>query len=389
MARSSFLLLAAFVFVAAGARAGELPKAPVANTSDTTANQTHYYADLAAVHQKYKAYDKAEECLKKAIELEPNTTTSADYAYQLGQLYLEWGKEKEAEMMFEFSLDTTPDTGSALINRSRELGRIYENKKQFDKAEAVYKKALEKATGPVASTIERELFELAQKTGKIDDIIAQKEKQVAADPKRFQLHYDLAYLYRLKGDKKKETAAYEAVAQINPNDSQALGQLAVAYRDEGNVDKAVMYFQKLSDNNPQAKPYYITEIVKVYAKAKRQKEADTWTEKLMDDKEMATAAGRARLARLYQETEAYDKSIEQFKKAVSMAENPQQREQYDVQLARVYLKSKHYSECEALCKKLMSESKDLNMQREAKYMLVAVYGEQGREADLKKFRETQ
>ena len=139
---------AAFVFLASTSFAGELTKTPIEPGEVKDANSTRYYAELAAIHQRYKVYDKAEECLKKAIETEQNIAVAADCGYQLGKLYLEWGKGKEAEMMFEFCIEQTPDTGSALITRSRELAQVYESNGQLEKAEAIHRRPFRPAPGP-------------------------------------------------------------------------------------------------------------------------------------------------------------------------------------------------------------------------------------------------
>lgn len=359
----------AFVLLFAGSHAAELTKAPVDPGEVKDANPTRYYAELAAIHQRYKVYDKAEECLKKAIETEQNTAAAADYAYQLGRLYIEWGKGKEAEMMFEFCLEQTPNTGSALITRSRELAQVYESSGQFDKAEAIYKMALEKSSPQVAQAVERDYYQLAKKTGKLDAIIAEKEKKLEADPKDVRLLSALATLYRIKGDRPKEIGVYKNIVQQNPKDLQTLSQLAVAYRDEGDTEKAVQTYQSLTEINPMARPYYVSEIVKLYAKAGKQEEVDTWMGKLADEKELATAAGRARLARLYQDVGALDKAIEQFKSAVALAAEPMQREQYQLQLARACFAAKQFDESEKLCRMLEKEGKSASVQQEARAVL--------------------
>ena len=331
---------------------------------------SRYYADLAQVHAKYKVYDQAEECLKNAIELEENNTVSSGHAFQLAQLYLQWGRDDDAEMMYEFSLELTPDA-SSLVNRSRELARFYEGKKQYDKAEAVYTQALKKAEGPVARTLRKEFYRMCLKSGRLDEIIARKEKE-AADNKDAIVLADLGYLYRLSGDKKKEMETYQKLSEADPRDQKALFQLANAYRAAGETDKAAEAFEKLIKINPPARPYYISEIVKLYTRAGRTEEAEKWSNELVSDEERETSAGRARLARLYNELNVYDKAIEHYLAAVKLAEDPRQKEQYELQLARVYLNARKLAEAEEICKRLVDSTKNNAVRREIQAMLARI-----------------
>lgn len=331
---------------------------------------SRYYADLAQVHTKYKVYDEAEECLKNAIELEENNTVNSAHAFQLARLYLEWGRDDDAEMMYEFSLELTPDALS-LVNRSRELARFYEGKKQYDKAEAVYAQALKKAEGPVARTLRKEFYRMCLKMGRLDEIIARKEKE-AAIGKDLSVLADLGYLYRLSGDKKKEMETYQRLAEADPRDQKALFQLANAYRAAGETDKAAEAFEKLIKINPPAQPYYTSQVVKLYTRAGRTEEAEKWSRKLVSDEERKTSAGRARLARLYNELNVHDKAIEHYLAAVKLVKDPRQKEQYELQLARVYLNAKKPAQAEEICKRLVDSTKNNALRLEIQALLARI-----------------
>ncbi|HUS59734.1 MAG TPA: tetratricopeptide repeat protein [Planctomycetota bacterium] len=370
-------LAAALLSLAFTTLAGELPKTRIALPDEPQEkNPTRYYTELAQVHMKYKVYDKAEEYLKKAIELEQNAAATADCAAQLARLYLEWGKKQEALMMFEFAVAQTPDTPS-LLNRSREMIRAYESIGELDKAEAACLKAIEKAEGPMKSHMEKEYFLLCQKSGKLGKLIEQKEKQAAEDPRNAQLFSNLAYLYRLAGEKEKELDAYRRLVETNPQDYQALAQLAVAFRNAGQPDKAIECYEKLIDLNPNARPYYVSEIVKLYAQAGNIEQAEQWARQMMDEKEMATPAGQARASRLYQDMGMLDKAVEHCKAAIELAPEPQQKELYQLQLARLLYQAKQYAQAAEVCDRLTKESRNPSTQQEAKALLIRIKKEQG------------
>jgi len=363
------------------------PFEPPAEPAKPEAMSSRYYSELAQIHLKYRVYDKAEECLKKAIELEDKSAVTADYSYQLASLYLEWGKEADAEAMFDFSLEQTPDS-STLLNRSRDLARVYEGRKQYEKAEAIYRKIMAKADAPVRSIVEKDFFALRQKMGKLDDLVAEKEKLFAENPKDSELLYSLSYLYRMVGKSDRETEMYKKLVELNPQDQRALFQLGISYRNAHETQKAVEVYEKLVALSPQTKPYYIAEIVKIYAQDNQQDKADAWLAKMNEGDEAKTPAGHARLARLYQELNILDKSIDEYKASVAGSEDPRQREQYELQLARAYVQAKQLPQAEELCRKLIQETQNQMVKREAQGMLVRTLKDLGRESEAKELQDS-
>jgi len=370
-----FTLTCLTILLCMGAWAGETvpPAGREQNPTGTVGKlSSRYYADLATVHQRYKMYEKAEECLKKAIELEENTNVSADHAYQLAKVYFEWGRDADAEAMFQFSLELTPDS-SSLINRSRELARFYEGKNMFDKAEAVYERAIARADGPTQRMLRRELLRLYQASGRLEDLIGEKEQELKKNPKDETLLNDLAYMYRLSGQAGKERAVYEKLAQINPRDQKALFQLAIAYRNANEVDKAVQTYEKLIKVNRPAEPYYVSEIIKLYTNAGREEDAKNWREQLVSPEESRTASGQARLARLAYQLKTYDKAVEHYRRAVELAREPRQKEHYQLQLARTLEFIDRLDEAEEVCRQLLKESENKFVQREAQVILGRIH----------------
>jgi len=378
-----FFLLA---FCLSGAYAGEPHSVRGGDTPDKSEKVTsRYYADLAEVHTKYGVYDRAEECLKKAIEMEQSTAVTSDYACRLARLYNEWGREDKAEAMFEFCLELTPDT-SSIINRSRELARFYEVRGLYDKAEAVYRKALGRAHGPLARMLKQDLFRAANKAGKLEQIIAEKEKEAAGAPANVELLSDLGRLYCLSGDREKEQAAYRKILEINPANQKALLQLAIAQRSAGRTEEAVKTYQRLIEADPPARSRYVSEIVKLYIRAGEEEKAEAWEEELVGAKK-DTPAARARLAKVYHDLKMYDKAIEYYLEAVEAATAPRQKQHYRLQLARAYLVADKPVEAEKECKQLVDNSTSPAVRHEAQAMLGRIRRLRGEGHELKKPRK--
>lgn len=354
-----------------GAPAGNVSAEEPEPAGRTGSPSSRYYSDLAAVHLRHKVYGQAVECLQKAIELEENSNVSADHAFQLAKIYLEWGRDTEAEAMFQYSLGLTPDA-SSLINRSRELARFYESKQMFDKAEDVYGRAVARSEGATQRGLRRELFRMHQASGKLAQVIAAKEQELPASEDAKALLNDLAYMYRLSGQPDKEREAYQKLAGADPTDQSALFQLAVAYRDSNEVDKAVQTYEKLVKINPPAEPYYVSEIIKLYTNAGRAADAKKWLDQLVSPQDLETAAGQARLARLRYELKQYDRTVEHYTRAVELAPQPREKEHYQLQLARTLQLLDKLDEAETICKELLG-SQNKSVTHEAQVIIGRIH----------------
>jgi|GEM_PF-6191237 len=382
--RTIVCLLALFV---GGAFAGE-PNPPDKGDTDAKTKEitSRYYADLAQVHLKYKVYDQAEECFKRAIEMEQSSGVISDYAYQLARLYNDWGRHDQAEAMFEFCLELTPDT-SSIVNRSRELARFYEGKGYYDKAEAVYRKALEKADGPLARLLKQEWLRACSKTGKLEQIIAEKEKESAADPMNTDLLADLGHAYRLGRDHEKEEEAYRRILEIDPKNQKVLSQLANAQRSAGRTDEAIKTYEQLIKTNPAARSHYIAEIIKLYVRSGKTQEAQAWENRLVSREGRDAPSARARLGRLYHGLKIYDKAIEHYLAAVEAAQAPRQKQQYRIHLARAYLAADKPAQAEEVCEQVVDNSSRPAFRREAQALLARIRRERAKEQDATKPRE--
>ena len=90
-----------------------------------------------------------------------------------------------------------------------------------------------------------------------------------------------------------------------------------------------------------------------------------------------TPAGRARLARLYSELSAHDQAIEHYLAAVKLSDDPRQKEQYELQLARVYLNARKPVEAEEICKRLVDSTNNNAVQQQIQAMLARIKRMQG------------
>ncbi len=80
--------------------------------------------------------------------------------------------------------------------------------------------------------------ELIQKKDQHKDQIAALKRRIAGDPKDINAYAQLGYLYGLSGDIKKEIYYYEKALAVYPQYKEVYYNLACAYTDLGQKDKA-------------------------------------------------------------------------------------------------------------------------------------------------------
>jgi len=370
-------LLLAIVFFIPGAfcdsgiaYAEQLEKRPVGQEEEGRTGlltPSSYYADLARIHARYGKWDEAEECLKKAIELEAEPAVVADLACQLAGVYVQSGEPGKAEAMYEFALERTPNE-QAIISRGRELARLYGNYGQHDKARAIYERLMKTGDPNVRRQIELEYFRFCKEAGTLDVLIREYQGKLdgGADAGVFQ---SLAQLHRLNNDTASELETYRKWHEAFPDNQQALFMLASACRDAGEFDEASSAFEKLTEMNPQGAQFYIAEIVRLNLQAGRGDEAQTWIARLTDGPQGETAAAHSMLARIYAGQSMHDEAILHCAKAVELTIEPRQKEEHLIQLAQAYEKAGRFQEAEALLRGILDSGADSRNVRRVQMML--------------------
>jgi len=93
------------------------------------------YLNLGLLYTQRKDFDKAEDSLKRSIEIWPRPTGW----YYAGQFYLERGRYAEAREMLELTRDNVPPKYAPIYFR---LGQVYEKLNQRPQARAAYERYL-------------------------------------------------------------------------------------------------------------------------------------------------------------------------------------------------------------------------------------------------------
>ena len=213
--------------------------------------------------------------LKRGLQLAPNS----DEGYvRLGRAYLESGQKEEAIAAYKKAIDVNPyysghhidlenayfslgDTGKALEEAKRvtelqpdsvhgwdNLGNAYERAGRYDESIAAYQKSIELSpTWSAYSNLGNSYFVLKR----YSDSVKAFEKATELGPNQELAMGNLADAYRASGQKDKAAATYEkAIAlafqdlQVNPQNTGAMGDLALYYAKKGDGQHGMEFIQR-------------------------------------------------------------------------------------------------------------------------------------------------
>lgn len=219
------------------------------------------YVEQAAAVSRIEPIDTAQvvlylgksvEAARRAIDHEPNSFQAWENA---GVIYfnaaplvdgaLEWAKDS-----FEKALALAPTHA----NLWWQQGNTYMQMKDIGKAEEHYKKAIELKPDFLAAHIS--LATLYEGEGQLEKAI-----QVYRDvPPAGQQNADVVFNYgrllynRRQGDDVENAKLLlKAAIELNPNFSNALFSLGILYEEQSDKAKALEYYQKVADLNPENK----------------------------------------------------------------------------------------------------------------------------------------
>ena len=111
------------------------------------------------------------------------------------------------------------------------LGRVYQTRREGDKAEAAYLKAIELALQQIEPYVD--LGRLYGASGRFDQGLARAEEPVKLNPKSPPALMLVGMLAEGKGDRKKAMEAYERILAENPRFAPAANNLAYLLSETG------------------------------------------------------------------------------------------------------------------------------------------------------------
>jgi len=168
-------------------------------TTDTRLLEKIYYC-LGLVHRELKQMDKAEDCLKKAIEASPATVDAYNL---LSHVYNDQHQYHDSMVLLERGLSIVPNNLTLLL----QLANTYSAINRIQEALEIYQKLYDKESGSRA--VVYNLAYTLKRLGRIDEALPLYDQILAREPDHAETHLARALAYLTNGDFKRGWAEYE------------------------------------------------------------------------------------------------------------------------------------------------------------------------------------
>jgi tetratricopeptide (TPR) repeat protein len=188
--------------------------------------------------------DEAIDCLRKAIELNPNQASAYN---DLGGILNSQKKDYDGSIVcLKKAIELEPTLGAAHAN----LGESFRYKRQWDEAIAEFKKARE--LDPTLTGISAKLGAALHGKGQWDEAIASLREAIELDPKHAEAHSNLgAILCDVKHDYDGAIACFRKAIALDPLNALMHLNLGNAIKGKGDLDGAIEYYRKAIELDPK------------------------------------------------------------------------------------------------------------------------------------------
>ncbi|BBO68351.1 hypothetical protein DSCA_22810 [Desulfosarcina alkanivorans] len=185
------------------------------------------------VFTRMKEYDSARKALENAAELDPMWPEAGN---SLAAVFLLQDKKKQAIDHFEAALERNPKNPTATLV----LGRLYEERKEYEKAISVYETAVATVPG-FWSAANRLAFLLADTATSVETLDRALKFATAAyrvKPGHAAIIDTLGWIHYKKGETKQALHLYEQLIIAAPEDPVVNYHMGVVLKKSGDIDTA-------------------------------------------------------------------------------------------------------------------------------------------------------
>jgi protein O-mannosyl-transferase len=220
-------------------------------TSSESARIRYAYGSAILIEQALKEKDteKKMNLLDRSIEqLEKGVSildTYSDAFYHLGLAYKEKGDFVNAVKNLEAARKNKTWTEADFYVAS---GIAYGSSKQYDKAIADLKKAIE--IDPKSYDAINNLGLYYSEMGDIPNAIKSLNKSIEINPKFDKAYYNLGNTYAKQGDYTKAIEQYKKAIDIDPKYEDAYNNTGNSYAAMKDYTNAIIYYKKVIEINP-------------------------------------------------------------------------------------------------------------------------------------------
>jgi tetratricopeptide (TPR) repeat protein len=363
------------------------PKPPIPEMTPAVKDMTdpRYLLDLAQVHLRYNALERAEEMLKKAQPLAKEPDVKMQIGFALGTLLQRKQDYKGAAASIEEVINQASNI-SMRAQYTLILADVYAQDGAPERAEKALND-LAATVGPnpkpeeqwIRSAVTNRLSSIWQsQPGKIEQMITASEEALAKDPNNADALTRLGELYNssARRDPVKTASVYEKLLALKPNDVSLMLRLASAYQENRQYDKAIDMHQKIlkvdAKGVGQSSNYQIAQLL---LQSGKKDEAVKWAKEHMAN-DANSPYNAMMMASFLEHAGLSAEAEEAYAKLRDTAQAPQKAE-YTLRLAEFARRRKDYKKAEDELQAALKENPDdKNINARANAALMRIKQEQ-------------
>jgi putative PEP-CTERM system TPR-repeat lipoprotein len=184
-------------------------------------------------YTRMKKYTDAQKAFEKAADIAPMWPEAGN---NLAAMFLLQDKKKQAIKHFQAALDRNPQNPTAYLV----LGRLHEERSEFDKAIKIYEQAVGKVPGfwSAANRLAFLLADRATDTAALDRALKLATAAYRMKPGQAAIVDTLAWIYYKQGETKRALHLYEQLSAAAPDDPQVNYHMGMVLRKSGDSDGA-------------------------------------------------------------------------------------------------------------------------------------------------------
>jgi len=252
-------------FIAAKSKNLRLAKKFLEKTISLSPSKWQAYRDLASLYKSLYKYKDSLNLIKKVFKYEKNDPVSN---FIMGYLSNKLERNDNAFIYYDRAIKHTQTYMLAYIH----YGEFYYSRKQYDKAEKIWKEGLEKR---YSNTIASRLGSLYIKTKNYNEAINIYEKILKKYPQSLEPYFNIGKIYEEQKNYTQAIKYYKkALSTKKIYDSPKIA-LANIYIKQNKLDKALLMYEELNKIHISKTSFYLykqAKILKAQKNKKRYKE---------------------------------------------------------------------------------------------------------------------
>jgi tetratricopeptide (TPR) repeat protein len=341
------------------------PAAPAVPPDIRDMTNPGYLIDLAGVHMRYGALDRAEPLLRGALE--KANPQQKQQAYQtMAQLMQRKNDWKGAVECYEglVAAVTTPLEKSSM---TLGLADAYIHNNEPDKAEKLLNEIPPTPKDhPEQQWIQQRAFQLLSqilqsKPGRLDQYITDAEAALVKTPDDAILIDRLAEIYsNLKRDPAKALPYLEKLSTLRPDDRFLQQRIIWNYQQSRQFDKAIELYKKMIAN-PGARKEDVhqnnLQIGFLLLQAGKKDDAVAWVRENYA-KDMLSVQDNSMMAIFFDQAQMVDEAEACLNKLAEGVKTPQEKADAKVRMAELQLRKHDFAKATELAQAVLNEFKD-------------------------------